>query len=969
MESVELTGSGPMSETPLPSADAAEAAACRATAHLQSLQQTPQDIAVWALADKIEASLSVSVMSVHFPLDFRGTIVDFVKKYHADVLRLGAVATHLAKLCQHQVNGMYPTSLHSIRVPKIQWTHEFLAVPQSSQSNFSGDATTCSFMGFSEAISIDITNVKDNILGAWIAEKKKELALFQTTATTDTGVSNLRSTLEERMGDLRSRFTYDSADGRPIPNPIPNNIQEIIAGQLFQHEVLYSVTPTIIGKINSIVHNAEDRRLSNALKCMELLTEAPRTSSETQKNDVDALAKKVTELTKKLGGRKKVSDTLLPLILCSTSILSITRHDLSNLCTSFLDAKVQEADEGEEEWQEADHLRQVPLQEEGEGFGFCEEEEVPTSKKEGWQKGFWEEEWQEIGLACDKYDLWTSYSCNISLDDSKLCTSCSTCSFLLLFYPLVLITNLGLHDSIQLCSFLYQVHVLPSHWKINIFDYTTYPLIATYMPCEISLIMLSFSAPEWLLGSQVYTWTIHTNMSISIPQEVIDPLAAGLKYIWPIRLSSKKVRLSWEQLKLKAMSQWTFCTTLMPSYKYDYDISGLFEIINHNPQLLLDERPSVEEAKKIYTLERMSSDEFFRLPVPFVEKLVPREVPEVPWIAEAFDLGWGENDCVLSSMPTVNKDGHPRVINLNEAQHWLESNKILVKPTDKNLGTALVTLDWYDDAICSFIRNNRGYQIIDHALAQVHLIRQVRQIIGVANTDIAQDLPRLRSYLVSRLPGLRRDEGTGWRVEEPNADWISDLTIMIPLFNRSPKIHKTPWAIRPIVPCHSVVQQPASQMLSVILKTFLPAFPWILVSSKHLCRDIEGIVNPKLHLLTKPSWNRKVFICTTNISGFYTNVDIQDCSVRLRTLVEETYANTDRGDEKVRLITNLFHAQQDTLIFRVKTLHNNWLIVQRDSLAMGMDAAPDIANLYAATYEHKLFENEPILMDSLLLYR
>jgi len=36
---------------------------------------------------------------------------------------------------------------------------------------------------------------------------------------------------------------------------------------------------------------------------------------------------------------------------------------------------------------------------------------------------------------------------------------------------------------------------------------------------------------------------------------------------------------------------------------------------------------------------------------------------------------------------------------------------------------------------------------------------------------------------------------------------------------------------------------------------------------------------------------------------------------------------------------------------------------------MGMDAAPDIANLYAATYENELFENEPILKTSILLYR
>jgi len=407
------------------------------------------------------------------------------------------------------------------------------------------------------------------------------------------------------------------------------------------------------------------------------------------------------------------------------------------------------------------------------------------------------------------------------------------------------------------------------------------------MPREIALFFLTFSAPEWLLGSRVYTRAVHSNLSVSIPQEVIDPLAVGLKYIWPIGISGEKVRSSWETLKVKAMNQWIFHTTHMSSYKYDYDITRLFEIINrYDPPI------SESEAKKIYDLEQKSSDEFFRLPVPSTEKVTPGNNPSVPWIEEAFDLGWGLINRVLSSTPMVDKASRPRVIDLNEALRWLESNRILVKPTDKNLGTALVSLEWYDDAICSFIRNNKGYQIIDHSIAQVRLIRQVRQLIGVANTNIAQDFPGLRSYLVSRLPGLRRDETTGWRVIEPDG-WIDDLEITIPLFNGLPKIHKTPWAIRPIVPCHSVIQQPASQMLSIILKTFLPRFPWILISSKHLCRDIEGIVNPKLRLLSKPTWKNKVFICSADIGGFYTNVNIQDCSARLRKLAEEVYGDSD----------------------------------------------------------------------------
>jgi len=68
-------------------------------------------------------------------------------------------------------------------------------------------------------------------------------------------------------------------------------------------------------------------------------------------------------------------------------------------------------------------------------------------------------------------------------------------------------------------------------------------------------------------------------------------------------------------------------------------------------------------------------------------------------------------------------------------------------------------------------------------------------------------------------------------------------------------------------------------------------------------------------------------------------------------------------------LPTFFHAQQDTLIFRCKSLTNDWLVAQRDGLAMGMDATPDIANLYAAMYEHELFEREPVLRNNILLYQ
>ena len=976
MEEVEPTETGARPAQPKlrepPSAEAAEAAALRAKLHLQSLQQTPTELAVRALADKIESSRSVSAISSHIAIDFKGTVMDFVKKYHADVLRLGAVSTHLAKLRTHKTNHTYPTVLHSIRVPAIQWSHELLSAPQSSRHNFAEGAAARSFVSFAESVQTSTLALKDEILANWIKEKTKELALFQASASADTGLKTLRDNLEERMADLRSRFTYDSAGGK-YRDPLPVGISEIIDGREFQQEVLHRVAPIIIGKINSLVCNAEDVKLNDALNRMELSKKAPRSASETRKNDVEALAKKVADLTKKLSGKKKVSDSLLPFILCSASVLSVDRRSLTQLCSDFLDATVEEAGEGEEEWTEAVHIKQNPSEKSYEGFkveGEIQDQEK-VAAKERREKGLWEEEWQEIGLACDDWDSFSGLPCTNS---SSECTSCATRSFLSSFYPLSLIMNLQLRTQIQICAYYFQVHVLSSRRKLNIFDYTTYPSIVTYMPREIVLFLVSFSAPDWLLGSQCYTRRIHTNMNISIPQEVIDPLAAGLKYIWPIGYSGKKVEQAWSVLKTKAMNQWALRTSSGMSWKSEHEQRQLFRIINFDYPPPNPESPSArwmttEEAKTIYDQEQKYSDEFFRLPVPYVEtELQEGGGRVVQWIEEAFDLGWDEIDRVLTSTPMGTRDGRPTAVDLNEASRWLEDNAILVKPTDKNLGTALVTLDWYDDAICNFIRNNKGYQICDPAVAKLRLIKQVRKIIAVANTQMAQDLPGLRSYLVSRLPGLKRDASTGWLVEEPDG-WIDELTLTIPLFNGLPKIHKTPWAIRPIVPCHSVIQQPASQMLSVILKTLLPRFPWILVSSKHLCRDIEGILNPKLRMLSKPSWRSKIFICSADIGGFYTNVDIQDCSVRLGKLAEKAYGDTDRGEEKVRLITDLFHAQQDTLIFRVKTLSENWLVAQRDGLAMGMDAAPDIANLYAATYEDELFENVSVLRESVLLYR
>src|SRR5882757_829182 len=212
----------------------------------------------------------------------------------------------------------------------------------------------------------------------------------------------------------------------------------------------------------------------------------------------------------------------------------------------------------------------------------------------------------------------------------------------------------------------------------------------------------------------------------------------------------------------------------------------------------------------------------------------------------------------------------------------------------------------------------------------------------------------LSQFLGSRLPRPRVMD-----------DWES-LIVAIPVFNGLPKIHKSPWGIWPVIPCHSVVQGPVSEFLSKILKTLLADHPQILTSTKELVHNLEFGLREKLARLSPLQWRNNVFICTADIEGFYTNVPIDDCDLKLRDLIAHKFGRTRAGRVKADYIRALFSTQQNNLIFRAQ-INGSWEYVkQTDGLAMGMPAAPDIANLYAAWYERRL---PAAFKDRMLLFK
>ena len=124
--------------------------------------------------------------------------------------------------------------------------------------------------------------------------------------------------------------------------------------------------------------------------------------------------------------------------------------------------------------------------------------------------------------------------------------------------------------------------------------------------------------------------------------------------------------------------------------------------------------------------------------------------------------------------------------------------------------------------------------------------------------------------------------------------------------------------IRPVIPCHSVVQGPVSEFLSCILKTLLADHRQILTSTKELVHAFEYELHPKLALLSSLQWRSSIFICTADIEGFYTNVPIQDCTIKLRDLIAHKFGRGCSGRVKADFVQELFSIQQDDLIFRAQ---------------------------------------------------
>jgi hypothetical protein len=282
----------------------------------------------------------------------------------------------------------------------------------------------------------------------------------------------------------------------------------------------------------------------------------------------------------------------------------------------------------------------------------------------------------------------------------------------------------------------------------------------------------------------------------------------------------------------------------------------------------------------------------------------------------AVELIDGQINRAVSTIAT-----QPKVHRLRwtKVRDYLEDNHLLAKLTDKNLGLAVIPVEWYDATILQMLADDKVYRHVQSVPAKELLDKLMTQVKS-------WDLPyAMEKYIIQKTD-----------------------TVM-PEFHAIPKVHKNPWKLRPIVPSHSWVTTTTSEVLDHLCQPLLKLFPWIVASSKEVLQQIEKIQVPT---------NQPIWIVTGDVEAFYSNIPIKNCAKTLAHLWGWANKDSTINKKTIRGMVT-FVMENNYLAYRGQHFH------QLNGLAMGTSCAPVLANIYAAYYEKKA---RVIHQDGVLLY-
>jgi hypothetical protein len=454
--------------------------------------------------------------------------------------------------------------------------------------------------------------------------------------------------------------------------------------------------------------------------------------------------------------------------------------------------------------------------------------------------------------------------------------------------------------------------------------------ISPMLACEI----IAFRAPLAVKEALKFRHAIHVQQGLAPPSEILFDLGVGMRYILPITVKPSLPVEAWDDFCRRF--RWFFFFTENPPHATGD--------LPYDPAFDARVRPSA------------------------------RRAPKAP---DAIERGLAEGRSLLSSWtpeaPTPTETLSRRLAPpLRSAiNEWVMANEVIITQTDKNLGLALIKKDWFVRETRKLLYNETDYTRITCRIALEHLQTQAFEYSILlseweANTTLPQN-KQLHDYLAAGIQPFLGTDGMPRSIELLFAEFEqscidAQVTVALlpntpiarglelyreatPQFYGLPKIHKNPWKMRPIFPCHSAIIAHPATVLSKLLKLLIADRPYVLEGSKAFVTDLQKVAIPPRMVA-----DQKIFIITADIVAYYPNVPVQDAVEVIKEMW--LWLLCERSVPKVyaELFNDLL--ELNTRLPNVCQFLEEYFIQQR-GLAMGMHCAPDLANLYAAFYEEK----------------
>jgi hypothetical protein len=262
-------------------------------------------------------------------------------------------------------------------------------------------------------------------------------------------------------------------------------------------------------------------------------------------------------------------------------------------------------------------------------------------------------------------------------------------------------------------------------------------------------------------------------------------------------------------------------------------------------------------------------------------------------------------------------------------REFLLNNEYIITGTDKNLGIAVSKRDWVMQKSQDILDDVNNYRLLQHDEA-THILNE-----KCAEMDSLASLARVHvDHLEGTVAEFLRSKIT-----------LRGQSHHIPKFYGIPKIHKEPVKMRPIIPCHTAIQNPAAKYVSKKLKPIIQAATTVIHGTKDLAIKLS-----KLSVNRRRKW----YIVTGDVVAFYPNIPLEHCLDIVYNMYFEHYWNIrNHDDASNQAKQNLFKRCLEVGNTNLLTQFANKIYLQLNGLAMGVADSPDLANLFGYYFEKR----------------